>query len=282
MGDTKCWVVVTELEGPFYIREKGNTSLPAISAITTLTYYAVMEQKWPDKVLYLGLEIPTNTNHLCIAYQEMETFLRALAVKNQAPITVKSFPRMTDKPEEWPKGIGFLSARDFPQCSQWSGPVDHYKDPKNRVRAPFTSNYAASREAGRTDSDAILEKLNQAFAGHSQYQQDLVKDYLAGLDNEFVNPALAMLYFFKVLERIGKKEYGNPPKGAMNAKTLRAIIAELDTDLTPEDKQHLKTINRWRNTKSEAHLITEGLPTVTELALSKRVASLAIRKRCSA
>ncbi|HEX9897197.1 MAG TPA: hypothetical protein VGA85_06025 [Dehalococcoidales bacterium] len=279
MGDTKRWVVTAEIEGPLYIRKRGNTSLPEILATTALTYYAMIEQKWPAEVLYLGLEIPTNTDPLCVAYQEMEAFLRALAIEKQAPITARNFLEMTDRPEKWPKGIGFLYARDFPQCSRGWQPVDHYKDPKNRVRSPFTSNYAASLEAGRTDSDAILEKLNQAFAGHSQYQQALVKDYLAGLDNEFKEPSLSMLYFYKVLERIGKKEHSGPKRGTLTTNTLEAIIHELNTDLTAHEKQNAKDINRWRHNKSEAHLVTEGLPTVDELALCKKIARLAVLRR---
>lgn len=275
MGDTKRWVVVVDLEGGLFIRDKTNHIV--MSATTALTDYAVLQQKWPDKTLYLGLEISINTDHRCIAYQEMEAFVRALNIMNWTAITVRGL-RMVDNPEEWPTGIGFLIARDFPLCSQKWEPVDHYKDPKNRIRLGGTIGrgaYVGDFAGGRP----VLKKLHHTFSGHNQYQQDLVKDYLAGLDAEFVNPALAMLYFFKVLERIGKKEYGNKPKGTMTSKTLEAIIAGLDANLTVEEKERLKSVNRWRNTKSEAHLVTEGLPTVDELGICRRVAYSAILPR---
>ncbi len=107
-----------------------------------------------------------------------------------------------------------------------------------------------------------------------------MKDYIAGLDVEYRELSLAMLYYYKVLERIGKQEYGNPEKGTMKDRTLNAIIADLDAELTADEKKRaMMDINRWRHNKSEAHLITEGLPARAEVELCKKLARLAIRNR---
>lgn len=52
------------------------------------------------------------------------------------------------------------------------------------------------------------------------------------LDIERKHPSLGLLYLWKVLERVGKQEYGNPPKGAMHKKTMDALIRDMDTELT--------------------------------------------------
>ncbi len=279
MGDTKQWVVTGVLRGGLHIPNKDN-NLPAKRDTVALTRYAIMEQnlhhpliQWPSKIIYLGLEIPTKADHECIACQEMEAFVRALAIHKNVPITVQ-ISGMIDKPEEWPKGIGFLRARGFSQCSENWEPADHYKNPKNRVRFNGFSGSATTADLGLT-----LEKQHQAFSCHDMYQSGLVQDYLAGLDVESRELSLAMLYYYKVLERIGKQEYGNPETGTMRDRTLNAIIADLNTELTADEKERALDINRWRHNKSEAHLITEGLPTRDEVELCKKLARLAIRRR---
>ena len=281
MGDTKRWVVKGILEGGLHIPRK-DSIFPVERGTVALTRYAIMEQnlqrhftRWPpEKMIHLGLEIPTVAEHgECVAWQEMEAFVRALAIQKNVPITVHII-EMNDKPEEWPKGIGFLKARDFSICSGDWEPVVHHKDPKNRVRSSGFSGSATTADLGLT-----LEKRHKDFSSHDNYQSELVKDYIAGLDVESKELSLAMLFYFKVLERIGKQEYGNPVKGAMVDETLNAIITELDAQLTEDEKKSAKLINKWRHTKSEAHLITEGLPTTEELELCKKLARLAILKR---
>ncbi len=279
MGETNRWVVESTLEGGLYIPEK-DRKLPVKRGTVALTRYAIMEQNlqrhftaWPQKMIYLGLEIPAKADHVCVAWQEMEALVRALAIQKNIPITVRII-KMTNKPEEWPKGIGFLQARDFPVCSEEWEPAVHHKDPKNRVRYSAFSTAATTAELGLT-----IEKQHKDFSGHDKYQSELVKDYIAGLDVEDRELSLAMLYYFKVLERIGKQEYGNPTKSAMKDRTLNAIIDELGTELTADEKKRAEGINRWRHKKSEAHLITEGLPAREELELCKKLSRLAILKR---
>jgi len=280
MGDTNRWVVKGVLEGGLHIPKK-DSIFPVERGTVALTRYAIMEQnlqrhftRWPpEKMIHLGLEIPTEADDVCVAWQEMEAFVRALAIQKNVPITVRII-EMTDKPEEWPEGIEFLITRYFPVCSEEWTPAVHHGDPKNRVRFSAFSGSATTAGLGLT-----LEKRHKKFLVHDKYRSELVKDYIAGLDVESKELSLAMLYYFKVLERIGKQEYGNPAKGAMKDITLKAIIKELDTELTVEERQSLKAINRWRNKKSEAHLVTEGLPTRVELGLCKKLARLAILKR---
>ncbi len=280
MGDTNRWVVKGVLEGGLHIPKK-DSNFPVEQGTAALTRYAIMEQnlqrhftRWPpEKMIHLGLEIPTVADHVCVAWQEMEAFIRALAIQKNVPITVQII-EMTNKPEEWPKGIEFLKARNLSICSEEWTPAVHHRDPKNRVRFSGFSVSATTAELGLT-----LEKQHENFLVHDEYRSELVKDYIVGLDVESKELSLAMLYYFKVLERIGKQEYGNPAKGAMKDKTLNAIINELGTELTVEERQSLKAINRWRNKKSEAHLVTEGLPTRVELELCKKLARLAILKR---
>ena len=281
MGDTNRWVVKGVLEGGLHIPKKENI-FPVERGTVALTRYAIMEQnlqrrftRWPPKkMIHLGLEIPTVADNVeCVVWQEMEAFVRALAIQKNVPITVHII-EMTNKPEEWPEGIEFLRTRDFPVCSEEWTPAVHHSDPKNRVRSSGFSGSATTADLGLT-----LEKRHKNFLVHDKYRSELVKDYIAGLDVESKELSLAMLYYFKVLERIGKQEYGNPAKGAMKDRTLNAIINELGTELTVEERRSLKAINRWRNRKSEAHLVTEGLPTRVELELCKKLARLAILKR---
>lgn len=272
MAEKKRWVVKGFLEGNLFI-PKSDSKLPVESGSVALTYYAILEQNLlrtlepTRKMIFLGLEIPTDADHVCIAHQEMEAFIRALAVEKNVPVTVYILG-MTEKKEEWPEGIGFLEARNFPLCSGKWEPVDHYKDPKNRVKlSGGLSTYNTTVNLG-----SVLERRHQAFSAHDAYRAELVKDYLAGLDAEPKHPSLAMLYYFKVLERVGKQEYGNPPKGAMNKKTMEALIRDMDTELTVAEKVKAPSLLRWRHTKSEAHLITEGYPTKDELQLCKKMA----------
>jgi hypothetical protein len=276
MPEKKRFVVEGFLEGGLFI-PKSDSNLPITSGRAALTRYAILEQNLlqrPSRKIFLGLEIPVDVDRVCVAFQEMEAFVRALAIEKNVPVTVDFF-NMTDKPEEWPEGIGFLETRNFPLClSKWE-PVDHFKDPKNRVRRGFNTSTAATT----ANLGSVLEERHQAFSTHNNYRSELVKDYLAGLDAQYNHPSLAMLYFFKVLERVGKKEYGNPNKSAMTEKTMDKIIKELDTDLSNAEKTEAKSVLRWRHKKSEAHLVTEGAPTYDELRLCKKMARLVLNRR---
>lgn len=211
---------------------------------------------------------------MCVAFQEMEALVRALATVKDVPVTVDILC-MTDKPEEWPQGIGFLEARNFPPClSNWE-PVDHLKDPKNRVRM----GGSISTVATTANLGSVLEEQHQTFSSHDKYQSELVKDYLAGLDAEHKHPSLAMLYYFKVLERVGREEYKNPDKGAMTEQTRDKIIKEMDAKLSDAEKTKALHVLRWRHRKSEAHLVTEGAPTNDELQLCKKMARLVLMRR---
>lgn len=265
----KKWVIEGFLEGNLLIPKNEKSNLPAVSGRVALTHYAILEQNLlqkPPRKIFLGLEIPTNVDDVCVAYQEMEAFIRALSIEKDVPITVHILG-MTDKYEEWPKGIGFSEARDFPLCSKKWEPLNHYREPKNRVKFPPPSSYATTRGLG-----LVLEKRHQSFSAHNNYQSELVKDYIAGLEIERTNPSLGLLYYFKVLERIGKQEYGNPKKGAMLPCTLKALINDMGTELTNEERCQAESIAKWRHTKSEAHLVTMGTPNQDELLLCSKMA----------
>jgi hypothetical protein len=125
---------------------ESSSNLPVISGTATLTRYAILEQNLlqrPSRKIFWGLEIPVDVDHVCVAFKEMEAFVRALATEKNVPVTVDIL-RMTDKPAEWPEGIGFLEVRNFPLCSSKWEPVDHLKDPKNRVRMAGTISTSAS------------------------------------------------------------------------------------------------------------------------------------------
>ncbi len=217
MAGTNRWVVKGVLEGGLHIPKKDNI-FPIERGTVALTRYAIMEQnlqrrftRWPPKkMIHLGLEIPDEVDHVCVAWkecvvwQEMEAFVRALAIQKNVPITVHII-EMTNKPEEWPEGIEFLRTRDFPVCSEEWTPAVHHRDPKNRVRSSGFSESATTADLGLT-----LEKRHKNFLVHDKYRSELVKDYIAGLDVESKELSLAMLYYYKILERIAKKEYGNP------------------------------------------------------------------------
>jgi hypothetical protein len=88
-----------------------------------------------------------------------------------------------------------------------------------------------------------------------------------------------MLYFFKVLERVGKQEYGSRDKGAMTKGTRDQIIREMGNELSNAEKTKAQSVLRWRHRKSEAHLVTEGAPTNDELRLCKKMARLVLNRR---
>lgn len=269
MTGKKKWVVEGILEGNLFIPES-DSNLPVKGGRALLTRYAILEQdlaQRPSRKILLGLEIPTNEDYVCIAYQEMEAFARALAIEKNVPITVY-IHSMTDKQEEWPEAIEFLETPDFAACSGKWEPVEHYKDPKNRVKRWGGISSAATT----VNLSSVLEGRHRDFSAHDCYRSELVKDYLAGLDVERGHPSLAMLYYFKVLERVGKTEYGNPPKRAMNNNTMNALIGDMRTELTDAEKDEARSVLRWRHTKSEAHVITEGMPTDGELQLCKKMA----------
>jgi len=276
MAEKKKWVVEGFLEGNLFIPKSGS-NLPVMSGTATLTRYAILEQNLrqrPSRKIFLGLEIPVDVNDVCVAFQEMEVLVRALATEKNVPITVDII-HITDEPAQWPEGIGFLEVRSFPLClSKWE-PIDHFKDPKNRVRmAGEMSTSATTANLG-----TVLEERHRIFSNLDRYRSELVKDYLVGLDAEHKHPSLAMLYFFKVLERVGKQEYGDLSKGAMTEKTKDNIIKELATDLSEDEKTEAEHVLRWRHQKSEAHLVAEGAPTNNELRLCKKIAHLVLNRR---
>lgn len=276
MRQKKRWVVEGSLEGRIYVPET-DSNLPIASGKVALTRYALLEQEWPRgrrRNFFLGLEIPIDADSVCVAFQEMEAFVRALAIEKDVPISAEIL-RMTDKAEEWPQGIEFLEARDFSLCSRKWEPVDHNRDPKNRVSM-------GGRISGLTpvaNLGIALERRHQAFSAHDSYRSALVKDYLAGLDAHESHPSLAMLYYFKILERVGKHEYKNPQKGSMTQETMDAIITELRPQLSQVDKARARDVLRWRHRKSEAHLVTEGEPTSDELRLCRKMAYGLIQNR---
>ena len=127
-------------------------------------------------------------------------------------------------------------------------------------------------EAPTTILGSVLEERHHAFLTHSDHQSGLVKDYLAGLDAEVKFLSLSLLFYFKVLERVGKEEYGNPAKGAMTDETMKSLIKKIGNELTNSEKKQAPSVLRCRHNKSEAHLIVEGAPTRDELQLCKKMA----------
>ena len=277
MPEYKQCVVDAVLNGELWIMDELSHFQSHNARRMLLTPYALLEQMpqdWPEKRIYLGLQIRSDADGVCIAYQEMEAFIRALAIEHNVRIWVTPLLDMTDNPAKWPEGISFLKARDFPICSKDWQPADHFKDPKNRLRG-IISGYAAY--AGQLSPR--LEETHAAFCGHTKYQSELVKDYLAGLDAEFSHPSVAILYFLKVLERIGKTEYGAAKNGFLTKTNVESLMAGLP--LTNEEKCEASQILRWRHNKSEAHLVTEGAPTPHERQTCKKVARLVLERALS-
>ena len=264
------------LEGGIFIPD-GDNNLPAARGKADLTRYAFLEQDMfhrQQRRIFLGLEIPIDVDCVCVAFQEIEAFVRAFAIEKNVPVGVEGV-HMTDKPDEWPQGIEFLKARDFPICSGRWAPVDHFSDPKNRVRLGGSmSGWTTIANLGLG-----LERWHEAFSSHDKYESELVEEYLAGLDVERSHSSLAMLYYFKVLERVGEHECRNLKKGAMTQRTIDALVSELRAQLSEADKTKARDVLRWRHRKSEAHLVTEGVPTSDELRLCKKMAHLLLLKR---
>lgn len=105
MSDEK-WVIKCALEGRLYINEEGG-DLPTTKGRKALTNYAIIEQnllKKQSRFLHVGLEIPADVDHVCVAFQEMEAFLRALSIDMNVPITGYGL-HMTDKPEAFPHAL---------------------------------------------------------------------------------------------------------------------------------------------------------------------------------
>lgn len=273
MSDEK-WVVKCALEGRLYINEEGR-GLPATKGRKALTNYAILEQNLltkPSRFLHVGLEIPADVDHVCVAFQEMEAFLRALSIEMNVPITGYGL-HMTDKPEEWPKDIEFKKANGFEVCKEDWGPVQHLEDPKNRIRLDGASGYKTTR-----DLRPSLDEKHKFFTKIDDYQTKMIKDYIAGLDTEYKQPSLAMLYFFKVLERVGKKEYGANQHRSLSMGTLKSMIGDLDSTFTAGEKELAESACRWRHTQSEAHLVTEGVPSKESLRVSKKMAQYFIKR----
>jgi len=269
MYETRQWVLETHMESRLFILNKEN-NLPAKRTREFLTPYALLEQNMlssPRQKLFLGLEIPTNADHVCLAYQEAEAFARSLGINRDVPVTLHVIG-MTDKPEEWPQGIDFLRVRSFSQCSVKWAPVDHYRDPKNRVTFAGAFSTAATTRGLCT----VLQEQHSQFCQHDDYRAELTKDYLAALNAEPKHPSLAMLFYAKVLERIVKREYRNPKNQFMNDRTRDALIRDMNLELTDSERSAARDVLLWRHNKSEAHLITMGAPTQDELRLCKKMA----------
>jgi hypothetical protein len=267
----KKWVVEGFLSGAIYIPE-ANNNLSVSQGKVKLTPYAILTQELTRKgdmrkKICLGLEIPENKDHVCIACNEMESFIRALGLANNIPIEIKSLS-MTANSEKWPEGIDFLRAGDYKVCRDNWEPADHNSDVKNRVRFhgfghPFKTT---------SNLNPQFKKLHNEILVNDEYISELIKDYMMGLDIEYKHQPLAMLYYFKVLERVGKEEYNNPKGGTMTQKTIDALVKDMGGELTEKEQQKGKFIPRWRHNKSEAHLIMEGKPDRQELAICKKMA----------
>lgn len=282
MNNTKRWVVEGLLAGQVHIPNKEN-NLPASYGELKLTPYAFLVQNlhlrelW-DKKIYLALEIPTNDDHVFIAWQEMETFIRALGMEKNVWISVNIL-RMMDKPKEWPEGIEFLRARIFPLYNDSWQPVDHHEDIKNRVRNLAANPPKGSGGLSLKEFEPGVERLNNPILVNDNYISELIKDYMMGLEEDPSHPSLALLYFFKVLERVGKTEFGETlKKGSLSTKTMKKMINDMGNELTDDEKIMAGNIPRWRHNMSEAHLMIEGMPEREKIFLCKKIARFFVLK----
>jgi len=273
MSDEK-WVVTCALEGGLFINEDGKF-LPATKGRKAITNYAILEQnllKKPSRFLHVGLNIPADVDQVCVAFQEMEAFLMALSIELNVSITGYEF-HMTAKPEEWPKDIEFKKANGFEVCKEDWEPVQNFEDPKNRIRLDGFSGFHLT-----SDLRPSLDEKHKLFTKIDDYQTKLIKDYIAGLDTEYKQPSLAMLYFFKVLERVGKKEYGANQHRSLSTGTLTSMIGDLDDTFTPKEMELAESACRWRHKQSEAHLVTEGVPSKESLRVCKKMAQYFMKR----
>jgi hypothetical protein len=282
MKNTKRWVVEGLLAGQVHIPNEEN-GLPASYGELKLTPYAFLVQNLHlrepvDKKIYLALEIPTNDDHVFIAWQEMETFIRALSMKKNVWISVDILG-MTDKTEKWPEGIEFLKTRTFSFYKYSWQPVDHYRDIKNRVRNLAKNPPKSSGSLSLKSFESDVERMNNSILVNDDYISKLIKDYIMGLEEERSQPSLALLYFCKVLERVGKTEFGeNLKKGFLSSKTMRNMIAEIGEELTIEENVMANKILRLRGNMSEAHLMVEGEPDRKDLFICKKMARFFVLK----
>lgn len=271
MNNNEKWVVEGFLEGGIHIPNTEN-NLPVKTGSIALARYAILEQNMagmsirvPTKIIYLGLDIPETSDHVCIAFQEMESLARAISIEYDSWIVVQ-ITKMTNKEAEWPYGIEFLKSRQFDICTPDWQPSKHLQAPKNRIRLGI-------RDIGgvgvpiRTPPSA-LEERHRLFTSLNEYQSYLLKEYLSGLE---VPSTVAILRFFHVLERVGKDEYGSPAKRSLTTKAFQCIINEIKHQLSDSELEASESILRWRHTKSEAHLLTEGPPAQTELRLCQKI-----------
>ena len=243
--------------------------------VVRLTPYAFIEQNAnqfdPMKMkIYLGLEVPTNRNVNYVVWHEMETFIRALCILKDVQISGDVYEIIYEH-ERWPEGIRFLKSRDYPGYTQTWGPVDHYKDPKNRLRF---DGFSPMAEAENLDA---LERFHMPELLNNEYLSDLIKDYVKGLEAVYKHLSLAFLYFFKVLERIGKNEFKDSSP-SMSTRTLGQLIDSVAKDLKGEEKVRAQRLVKIRHTMSEAHLVTEGQPSIDDVRLCKKIARVWILK----
>ncbi|MHA2123426.1 MAG: hypothetical protein ACW990_19685 [Promethearchaeota archaeon] len=275
MSETKKWVVEGLLAGQIHIPEEKN-NLPTTYGELKLTPYTYFIQNlnlselWSRKI-YLGLEIPNKYDNVFIAWQEMETFARALGLAKNVWISVNIL-KMTDKPEEWPRDTDFLKSRIFSSYEESWQPVDHFRDIKNRVRNLAANPPKGSGGLPLKESEDSVEVMNNPILVNDNYISELIKDYMMGLEEERSHPSLALLYYFKVLERVGKTEFGEIlKKGSLSSKTMKKMINEVANELTTEEQNKSQQILRLRHGKSEAHLKTEGLPDRQQLIPCKKM-----------
>lgn len=282
MNNTKRWVVEGLLAGQVHIPNKEN-NLPASYGELKLTPYAFLVQNLHlreplDKKIYLALELSTNDDHVFIAWQEMETFVRALGMEKNVWISVDILG-MTDKPEKWPEGIEFLKRRTFSFYKDSWQPVDHYRDIKNRVRNLAKNPPKKSGSLSLKSFESGIERMNNPILVNDDYISELIKDYLMGLEEERSHPSLALLYFFKVLERVGKKEFGEKvKKGSLSLETMKNMINDMGNELTTEKEVMAKKILQSRHTMSEAHLMDGGKPGREKLFPCKKMARFFVLK----
>lgn len=242
------WVVEGFLEGHIFIPENDN-NLPTIHGRVKLAPYAILEQDLHQRNpmrIFLGLEIPNGVDHVYVAWQEMEAFVRAIGIEKNVPVSANII-NMTNKPEKWPNGIDFLKSRNFPVKNDWT-PAEHFEDIKNRVR--FAGDIHGNRKL--EEFDARIENLHKPILVFNKDISQLIKDYMMGLEVENVHPSLAFLYYFKVLEYVGKKEYNDTNK-TMKNQTVTEMIQVMNNELNDKEKEKAKDILKTRHIASEAH-----------------------------
>jgi hypothetical protein len=265
MTERVKYVVTGELDRSVFIL-RNEPNLPAAPARIKITPYAIIDQKIDETKIILGLNIPTNVDPFYISFQEMETFIRALGINTKVPMLVH-IVRISDEPKDRPTDLDYLDSRDYSILKTKWGMYHHFQDIKNRVRG----NRDTQAVVSLGDNNIEISRLHSNLLIENEYLSDLIKDYQMGVEAKRRHPSLALLYFFKVLESVGKHEYDDKAP-TMQKKTLMLMIDDAKGMLTEEELVKARDIIRWRNTKSEAHNITEGLPNDEEILICHKLA----------